>query len=135
MYRAHTSQVLSEQRDKLNPTQYEALHAGLTQRVALIQGPPGTGKTHTGVVLCDAIVKHSKETILCVCYTNHALDQFLEALLDKGITGIVRVGRWARVLFMHMARCVFMPCAPCTSGSLCAYACTLTRKKNFWLKA
>jgi len=33
------------------------------------------------------ILKHSKETILCVCYTNHALDQFLEALLDKGIKG------------------------------------------------
>jgi hypothetical protein len=30
--------------------------------------------------------------ILCVCYTNHALDQFLEALLDRGITKIVRVG-------------------------------------------
>lgn len=30
--------------------------------------------------------------MLCVCCTNHALDQFLEALLDKGITGIVRVG-------------------------------------------
>ena len=30
--------------------------------------------------------------ILAVCYTNHALDQFLESLLDVGLTGIVRVG-------------------------------------------
>jgi len=29
---------------------------------------------------------------MCVCYTNHALDQFLEALLDKGIQEIVRIG-------------------------------------------
>jgi hypothetical protein len=30
--------------------------------------------------------------ILCICYTNHALDQFLEHLLDQKITNIVRVG-------------------------------------------
>lgn len=30
--------------------------------------------------------------ILCICYTNHALDQFLEHLLDQGVTSIVRVG-------------------------------------------
>lgn len=30
--------------------------------------------------------------ILCVCYTNHALDQFLVELLDAGIESIVRVG-------------------------------------------
>ncbi len=33
-----------------------------------------------------------KVKILCVCYTNHALDQFLENLLDEGIEGIVRIG-------------------------------------------
>ncbi len=56
------------------------------------QGPPGTGKTFVGALLCDAILRRSSETILCVCYTNHALDQFLEALLAKGITSIVRIG-------------------------------------------
>jgi hypothetical protein len=30
--------------------------------------------------------------ILCVCYTNHQLDQFLEEILDAGITSIVRIG-------------------------------------------
>jgi hypothetical protein len=68
------------------------MRQALASRVALIQGPPGTGKTFTGVKLCDLILRHSSETILCVCYTNHALDQFLEALLDKGITQIVRIG-------------------------------------------
>ncbi|KAG1675263.1 hypothetical protein FOA52_016294 [Chlamydomonas sp. UWO 241] len=61
----------------------------LSKRVALIQGPPGTGKTY---VVADAIVRLSEETILCVCYTNHALDQFREALLDKGIMEVVRIG-------------------------------------------
>ncbi|GFH23954.1 uncharacterized protein HaLaN_21658 [Haematococcus lacustris] len=76
----------------LDPSQAAALEHGLGQRVALIQGPPGTGKTFIGVMLSPAIVRHSQETILCVCYTNHALDQFLEALLDKGIKDIVRIG-------------------------------------------
>lgn len=30
--------------------------------------------------------------ILIVCFTNHALDQFLEELLAAGLTDIVRVG-------------------------------------------
>ncbi|GFH06095.1 NFX1-type zinc finger-containing protein 1, partial [Haematococcus lacustris] len=83
----------------LDPSQAAALEHGLDQRVALIQGPPGTGKTFIGVMLSQAIVRHSQETILCVCYTNHALDQFLEALLDKGIKDIVRIGGgWQAVL-------------------------------------
>lgn len=55
----------------------------------LTQGPPGTGKTYVGVQLCDILLRHSAAKILCVCYTNHALDQFLEALLDKVRTGAV----------------------------------------------
>lgn len=70
----------------------EALRQALNSRVALIQGPPGTGKTYVGVQLCDILLRNTSETILCVCYTNHALDQFLEALLDKGVKDIVRVG-------------------------------------------
>jgi len=30
--------------------------------------------------------------IICVCYTNHALDQLLEHLIDAGVTQVVRVG-------------------------------------------
>ncbi|KXZ51993.1 hypothetical protein GPECTOR_10g1015 [Gonium pectorale] len=83
---------LSTQGVTLDPSQRAALQACLSQRVALVQGPPGTGKTFVGVLLCDALLRHSSETILVVCYTNHALDQFLEALLDKGITDVVRIG-------------------------------------------
>ena len=30
--------------------------------------------------------------ILCLCYTNHALDQFLESLVEAGMSNVVRVG-------------------------------------------
>lgn len=35
---------------------------------------------------------NTDESILCVCYTNHALDQFLEHLCDNGEERIVRIG-------------------------------------------
>jgi hypothetical protein len=38
------------------------------------------------------IRSNTNESILCVCYTNHALDQFLEHLLDTGERKIVRIG-------------------------------------------
>ena len=77
---------------KLNESQREALSLALSSRLALIQGPPGTGKSFVGEELIDIIYKHTNEKILIECYTNHALDQFLEGLLDRGIKGIVRIG-------------------------------------------
>ncbi|KAL2826644.1 P-loop containing nucleoside triphosphate hydrolase protein [Aspergillus cavernicola] len=78
----------------LDPSQTESLLCGLTQSVSLIQGPPGTGKSFVGALIAKALYKHSKETIMVMCYTNHALDQFLEDLLDIGIdqSAIVRLG-------------------------------------------
>jgi hypothetical protein len=73
-------------------SQEAAIHASLRDRVSLIQGPPGTGKTFLGVLISQVILNTTNATILCVCYTNHALDQFLEALLDRGVKGIVRLG-------------------------------------------
>ena len=53
--------------------------------LALIQGPPGTGKSYTGVAIIKALLKNRKAAnlgpIICVCYTNHALDQLLEHLV------------------------------------------------------
>ncbi|KAL4797814.1 P-loop containing nucleoside triphosphate hydrolase protein [Aspergillus venezuelensis] len=78
----------------LDPSQRQSLLAGLTQAVSLIQGPPGTGKSFVGALMAKVLNDHSKETILVMCYTNHALDQFLEDLMDIGIdsTTIVRLG-------------------------------------------
>ena len=85
-------QAVSALPSSWDPSQRHALQQALLQRVSLIQGPPGTGKTFTGVELCKTILSCSSANILVVCYTNHALDQFLEALLDKGITSLVRIG-------------------------------------------
>ncbi len=65
----------------------------LFQRISLVQGPPGTGKTYVGVQLMRALLASPvSKPILCMCFTNHALDQFLCGLLEAGVTGIVRVG-------------------------------------------
>ncbi|KAH7122786.1 P-loop containing nucleoside triphosphate hydrolase protein [Dendryphion nanum] len=79
---------------KLDQPQADSLLNGLTKRVSLIQGPPGTGKSFIGALLAKAIHDYTNETILVLCYTNHALDQFLEDLLDIGISpdSIVRLG-------------------------------------------
>uniref|UniRef100_A0A0W0EUT7 AAA+ ATPase domain-containing protein n=1 Tax=Moniliophthora roreri TaxID=221103 RepID=A0A0W0EUT7_MONRR len=80
----------------LDRSQHTSLLAALTQRVSLIQGPPrpGTGKSFIGALLAKIIHDHTPQTILVVCYTNHALDQFLEDLLNIGIPDehIVRLG-------------------------------------------
>lgn len=78
----------------LDDSQVNSLIAGLRQSVSLIQGPPGTGKSFIGAILAQALVKHTSETMLVICYTNHALDQFLEDLLDIGIPAeyMIRLG-------------------------------------------
>ncbi|KAI6102504.1 P-loop containing nucleoside triphosphate hydrolase protein [Pisolithus croceorrhizus] len=82
----------------LDPSQVSSLLAGLKQRVSLIQGPPGTGKSFIGALLAKALHMYTRQTILVVCYTNHALDQFLEDLIDIGIPreDIVRFGGRAK---------------------------------------
>ncbi|PLB48657.1 putative AAA family ATPase [Aspergillus steynii IBT 23096] len=78
----------------LDSAQLESLLSGMTQSVSLIQGPPGTGKSFVGALLAKAFHSYSEEKILVMCYTNHALDQFLEDLLDIGIrpSDMVRLG-------------------------------------------
>ncbi len=76
----------------LDKSQADAILNVFQSRVALVQGPPGTGKTFIGSLIAQMIRDNSDETILCVCYTNHALDQFLEYLWDQGERKIVRIG-------------------------------------------
>ncbi|CAG4965233.1 unnamed protein product [Parnassius apollo] len=84
----------------LNESQYEAFKLALTHEFSVIQGPPGTGKTFLGVKVATALLqnfqKHrNKCVLLLICYTNHALDQFLEAILP--ITeSIARIGGQSR---------------------------------------
>ncbi|KAJ7126993.1 P-loop containing nucleoside triphosphate hydrolase protein [Mycena epipterygia] len=79
----------------LDTSQADSLLSALTQKVSLIQGPPGTGKSFIGALLAKALVDFTDQTILVVCYTNHALDQFLEDLVAIGIPEhyMVRLGK------------------------------------------
>ena len=51
-----------------------------------------TGKTFIGGLVAQVIRDNSDESILCVCYTNHALDQFLTHMLKRGERRLVRIG-------------------------------------------
>ena len=62
----------------------------------MIQGPPGTGKSFVGVLLMEIFLLSTDETILIVTFTNHALDDILEDLLNRGITDLVRIGGRSR---------------------------------------
>ncbi|KAI9801196.1 MAG: hypothetical protein M1825_003470 [Sarcosagium campestre] len=85
-----------QQSTHLDLGQCEALQTALKQEFALIQGPPGTGKSYLGVQLMRVLVANKQKgnlgPILVVCYTNHALDQFLEHLLKDGIDKVIRIG-------------------------------------------
>jgi len=88
----------------LDHSQYEAFKLALKSELTLIQGPPGTGKTYIGVKLVQLLIKNKhlwwnlqdqrKRPILMICYTNHALDQFLEMCVKECQlkSGVVRVG-------------------------------------------
>jgi hypothetical protein len=99
----------------LDKGQCDALISALSQEFCLIQGPPGTGKSYLGVQLMRVLVSNKARanlgpivvvyvtitstiavlrlTMFCYrCYTNHALDQFLEHLVDQGIDKVIRIG-------------------------------------------
>ncbi|XP_039590839.1 NFX1-type zinc finger-containing protein 1 [Polypterus senegalus] len=84
----------------LDESQMNAFQLALTKELAIIQGPPGTGKTYVGLKIAQAILanervwqrQHDRNPVLVVCYTNHALDQFLEGIHSFLEKGIVRVG-------------------------------------------
>ena len=92
----HAVKILDDEEWKNLPTpalddsQKEALRSALTKELAIIQGPPGTGKTHIGLKIVEALFHNraswdpqSTSTIMVVCYTNHALDQFLEEIIKQ----------------------------------------------------
>ena len=54
----------------------------------------GTGKSFLGALVAKALYCHSSQTILVVCYTNHALDDILTGLQNIGIANedMLRLG-------------------------------------------
>ncbi|KAL8952306.1 MAG: hypothetical protein Q9222_001758 [Ikaeria aurantiellina] len=87
--------ALSENTSLDEAQQAAVIHA-LQNGLALIQGPPGTGKSYTGVSIIKVLLHNRKACdlgpIICVCYTNHALDQLLEHLIKDGVKQVVRIG-------------------------------------------
>ena len=76
-------------------SQKEALVECLQQKIGIIQGPPGTGKTFIGVKLVQLLLSLSTKPsgpMLVLTYKNHALDEFLKALISVGIEDVARVG-------------------------------------------
>ncbi|KAF4954475.1 hypothetical protein FGADI_5254 [Fusarium gaditjirri] len=78
----------------LQGAQLRSFIHGISSNLALIQGPPGTGKSFLGALILLTILRLSKSRILVLSYTNHALDQFLEDLMNIGISSdqMVRLG-------------------------------------------
>ena len=92
---------------QLDESQLKAMKMALTQKVSVIQGPPGTGKTYIGMKIVQALLTNRNlwdparnSPLLVVCYTNHALDQFLEGIIDLNYSesddshkfSVVRIG-------------------------------------------
>ncbi|CAD8059690.1 unnamed protein product [Paramecium primaurelia] len=87
-YRGYIFNILNPIWPELNSTldgsQLNAIKIMLQKQVALIQGPPGTGKTYCGALAVRILYQNllnNNFPILIVCYTNHALDQFLEHII------------------------------------------------------
>ncbi|XP_021348884.1 NFX1-type zinc finger-containing protein 1-like [Mizuhopecten yessoensis] len=89
----------------LDESQFRAVKRALTSEFVLTQGPPGTGKTYIGLKIVKALLHNhalwntDQETqepdcrpMLVVCYTNHALDQFIEGISSFFKGSILRVG-------------------------------------------
>ena len=128
------------QTPSLDSSQKAALHAALTKELAIIQGPPGTGKTYIGLKIVEALLNNTHQLgnngpIVVVCYTNHALDQFLEGILtinaihnrDKKMITIQRIGgrsKSEKVQEYNIQKAVTRACHEqkiygCSPGAIC----------------
>ena len=73
-------------------SQLDAINKSLSNNISLIQGPPGTGKTYVGIILVKLFLElYPNSQILIVSYTNHALDSFLEGIIEF-TDDVVRIG-------------------------------------------
>jgi DNA replication ATP-dependent helicase Dna2 len=75
-----------------NAAQDEAVDLAVgAEDFALVHGPPGTGKTYTLATIIQALVERG-ERVLLSAFTNRAVDNAMEALVEQGFEDIVRVG-------------------------------------------
>lgn len=76
---------------EMNQSQYDAFKFALMNELAIIQGPPGTGKFFLALKIVETLLVNTKLTILIVCYTNHALDKFVDDI-RKFYPNVIRIG-------------------------------------------
>ncbi|MDG5777646.1 AAA domain-containing protein [Haloarculaceae archaeon H-GB1-1] len=75
-----------------NEAQNEAVRMAVgADDFALVHGPPGTGKTYTLARTVRALVEQG-ERVLLSAFTNRAVDNAMEALIEQGFDDIVRMG-------------------------------------------
>jgi hypothetical protein len=95
--------------------QKEALEAMFNSNTLIVQGPPGTGKTYIGVQMVKAMLEIQDKfptgdplKILCLCYTNHALDSFLLDLVEAGVPKdlFIRLGSSPKIDPKIKSRCL-----------------------------
>ena len=88
------------EKSTLDDTQQLSTINALESCLALIQGPPGTGKSYTDITIIKTLLRNRNSAglgpIICVCYTNHALDQLLEHLIEDDVKQQYR-GKVARL--------------------------------------
>ena len=78
----------------LDNSQLAAVQRILTKELSIIQGPPGTGKTFTSVQSLEILLQsqdRGSNPIIVAAQTNHAVDQILMQLAERGYH-IVRIG-------------------------------------------
>ena len=91
----------------MDESQFDSLLHCLRSELTVIQGPPGTGKSYMGLKIAELLLHENNTCVwspeddpcpmLVVCYTNHALDQFLEGISGfLGDRGMIRVGGRSR---------------------------------------
>ena len=75
-YKYHSEEMTNEQNLLLN-------RIISSQEYYLLWGPPGTGKTSVMIKhLVHYLYKHTQETIVLVAYTNRAVDEICDAILE-----------------------------------------------------
>jgi hypothetical protein len=102
-------------------SQKRALEEIFKSNTVLVQGPPGTGKTYIGVQMVKAMLELEKKSpsrgrplrILCLCYTNHALDSFLLDLIQAGVPKelFIRLGSSPKIDPKIKSRCLGEVCS------------------------
>lgn len=83
------------EKSTLDDMQQLSIINALRSYLALIQGSLGIGKSYIDVAIIKVLLKNRNaaklEPIICVCYTNHALDQLLEHLVKNGVEQLIRL--------------------------------------------